>query len=410
MRDKRLWIVSVAVFLLLLPALVLLGNHCANAAGPKELKIGTIMPISGPLGAIGLAWDRGFDLCADMINEQGGLKVGADRYRIEFIHEDGKMSPEASAAAANKLVHQDKVKFVMGEIMTPASQAIYEVTKPAGVLHILTYTQDPYREDMWAIGADTPDIVLLMPTTNLAYRAFFEYLAKTYPNVKTVVHAESNYPLVRIIEEAKRAAQAAGLQVVGVERYDFGWSDFYSFATAILKHKPDAISMEHCGPDQAALMIKAAREQGFKGPIMSLGSASAVFILAGAGAENSHDIMADQAYAGDPDAPAAMRDVKKRWEAKYPKEPWVDDALMPWDEVWVLAQAIEKANSIDPKQVVKVLQSMTKPGSLKTTFGPGYMGGLKTYGVNGLLVRPAPITVIQGEKIKMVKWFTPVVP
>lgn len=410
MRGKRLWIVCIGVLLLGLPVATVLGSHYANAAGPKVLKIGTIMPISGPLGAIGLAWDRGFDLCADMINEQGGLKVGADRYRIEFIHEDGKMSPEASAAAANKLVHQDKVKFVMGEVMTPASQAIYEVTKPAGVLHILTYTQDPYREDMWAIGADTPNIVLLMPTTNLAYRPFFDYLAKTYPSVKTVVHAESTYPLVRIIEEAKRAAQAAGLQVVGVERYDFSWTDFNSFATAILKHKPDAISLEDCGPDQAALIIKAAREQGFKGPIMSLGSASAVFILAGAGAENSHDIMADQAYAGDPDAPAAMKDVKKRWEAKYPKEQWVDDALMPWDEVWVLAQAIEKANSLDPMQVVKVLQSMTKPGSLKTTFGPGYMGGLKTYGVNGLLVRPMPITVIQGEKIKMVKWFTPVVP
>ena len=94
-------------------------------------------------------------------------------------------------------------------------------------------------------------------------------------------------------------------------------------------------------------------------------------------------------------------------EGKHPKEQWVDDALMPWDEVWVLAQAIEKANSLDPMQAVKVLQSMTKPGSLKTTFGPGYMGGLKTYGVNGLLVRPMPITVIQGEKIKMVSGSLP---
>ena len=85
-----------------------------------------------------------------------------------------------------------------------------------------------------------------------------------------------------------------------MERYDFSWTDFNSFATAILKHKPDAISLEHCGPDQAALIIKAAREQGFKGPIMSLGSASAVFILAGAGAENNHDIMADRHMPATP--------------------------------------------------------------------------------------------------------------
>jgi hypothetical protein len=38
------------------------------------------------------------------------------------------------------------------------------------------------------------------------------------------------------------------------------------------------------------------------------------------------------------------------------------------------------------------------------------MGGLKTLGVNGMLVRPSPITVIQGGKIKMVKWVTPELP
>jgi ABC-type branched-subunit amino acid transport system substrate-binding protein len=83
---------------------------------------------------------------------------------------------------------------------------------------------------------------------------------------------------------------------------------------------------------------------------------------------------------------------------------------MPWDEVWVLAQAIEKANSLNPETVVKTLEGLSKPGSLKTTFGPGHMGGLKTFGVNGMLVRPVPITVIQGNNINMVKWVTPELP
>ncbi len=410
MRSMKHGVGCVGLALLAMLVVLLLGSGYGTAAAPKVLKIGTVMPISGPLGVIGLAWDRGFDLAADMINEQGGLKVGGERYRIEFIHEDGKASPEAAAAAANKLVFQDKVKFVMGEVMTPASQAIYEVTKPAGVLHVLTYTQDPYRDDMWGIGADNPLLVLLMPTTNLAYRPFFDYLAKTYPKVKKVVHSESTYPFTRIIDEAKKTAKSAGIEVIGVERYDYGWTDFYPFATAVLKYKPDAVTVEHAGPDQIALMIKALREQGFKGPVMSLGSASAVFITAGAGAQNSYDLICNQAYAGDSDAPKAMKDVKTRWEKKYPKEPWVDDALMPWDEVWALAQAIEKANSLDPQVVLKTLEGMTKPGSLKTTFGPGHMGGLKTYGVNGMLVRPFPITVVQKGKIKMVKWVTPELP
>jgi branched-chain amino acid transport system substrate-binding protein len=411
MQGRRRLVVWVSLLVLALAVTpVFVGGRRAEAAGPKILKIGTIMPLSGPLGVIGLTWDRGFDLCADTLNEQGGLKIGSEKYLIQFIHEDGKASPEACAAAANKLVYQDKVKFVIGEVMTPASQAIYGVTKPAGVLHVLAYTQSPYREEVWGVGPDNPLLVLLMPTTNLAYKPFYDYLAKTYPKVKRVVHAESTYPFNKIIQEAENTAKASGLQVVGVERYDYAWTDFYPFMTAILKHQPDAISVEHAGPDQMALMVKAARELGFKGPILSLGSASPVFVLAGAGAVNCYDIMCDQAYAGDPSAPEPMRKAKQRWEAKYPKEQFADDALMAWDEVWVLAQAIEKAQSLDPAVVLKTLESMSAPGSLKTTFGPGHMGGLKTLGVNRELVRPIPISVIQGKEIKMVEWVTPVLP
>jgi ABC-type branched-subunit amino acid transport system substrate-binding protein len=300
---------------------------------------------------------------------------------------------------------------VLGEIMTPASQAIYGVTRPAGVLHLLSYTQDPYRQDMWGIGPDNPLLVLLLPTTNLAYKSFYQYLAKTYPSVKRLVHCEVPYPVPRIIEEAKIQAEAAGLAVVGVERHDYAWTDYYPFATTVLKYRPDAVSVEHAGPDQMALMIKALREQGFKGPVMSLGSSPANAVAAAAGPQNSYDLMFNQAHTADPNAPQAMKNVKKRWEAKYPGEPYVDDALMPWDEIWVLAQVLEKAGSLDPQKVLSTFESLNKPGSLQTVFGPGYMGGLKTYGVNRMLVRPVPVTVVQrGGVIKMASWSTPEVP
>jgi ABC-type branched-subunit amino acid transport system substrate-binding protein len=105
-----------------------------------------------------------------------------------------------------------------------------------------------------------------------------------------------------------------------------------------------------------------------------------------------------------------MKEVTKLWQAKYPKEAFVDDALMAWDEVWVLAQGIEKAKSLKPEAVLKALEGMSKAGSLKTTFGPGHMGGSKTLGVNGMLVRPFPITVVQSGKINMVKWVSSELP
>ncbi|MGD0919113.1 MAG: ABC transporter substrate-binding protein [Thermodesulfobacteriota bacterium] len=414
MDRKKLWVGCIGLLLLALVVMPFVGGnyYAKEAAGAKILKIGTVSPISGPLGVIGLTWGRGFNLFADWLNEQGGLKVEGDRYQIEFVHEDSKASPEAAAAATNKLVYQDKVNFVIGDVLNPCSEAIYSVTKPAGVLHVLLYTMDPYREDQWGLGPDNPLLVLNMPTITLSYDSFFKYLQKTYPNVKKLVYGVANAgTFTRMVKEAVDTAEATGFKVVGGETLDYGWTDWYPFATSLLKHKPDAIFIIHGGgPDTVAYEIKAIREQGFKGPIISFGSASPLLIPTTVGAKNSFDIICNQAYGGAPEATKMMKEVKKRWEAKYPKEAFIDDALMAWDEVWVLAQGIEKANSLKPESVLKALEGMNKPGSLKTTFGSGCMGGLKTLGVNRMLVRPFPITVVKGGEIRMVKWVTPSLP
>jgi branched-chain amino acid transport system substrate-binding protein len=414
MRGKKYWVGCISLLLVALVVMPLIGRGYVKeaTAAPKILKIGTVSPISGPLGVIGLTWGRGFNLWADWVNEQGGLKVGGEKYQIQFIHEDSKASPEAAAAATNKLVYQDKVNFVIGDVLNPCSEAIYSVTKPAGVMHVLLYTMDPYREDQWGLGTDNPLLVLLMPTITLSYDSFFKYLHKTYPNVKNLAYGVANAgTFTRMVKEAVDTAEATGFKVVGGEILDYSWTDFYPFMTALLKSKPDGMFIIHGGgPDLVAVEIKAARELGFKGPIISFGSASPLLIPSTVGAKNSYDIICNQAYGSAPEATKMMKEVKKRWDAKYPKEAFIDDALMAWDEVWTLAQGIEKANSLKPEAVLNALEGMKKPGSLKTTFGPGCMGGLKTLGVNRMLVRPFPVTVVQGGKINMLKWITPELP
>jgi branched-chain amino acid transport system substrate-binding protein len=396
------------VGLLLVP--VLTGGCAKPATGPaKTLKIGTVMPISGPWGAIGLCWDRGFDLAADKVNEQGGLKVGGDTYLVQFIHEDSKTDPAASTSATTKLIHQDKVNFVFGAIVESASEAIQKVAQEAGVLHVLTYSTipEPYA---WGAGGDVPLMVLLCPPTCRGYGVVFDYFANAYPNVKTMVHSENLFPHEPLMVLAADMLKDRGIEVVGTERFDPAAADFYPWATACLKYNPDAISVDHSGPEQMGKQIKALREQGFKGPIISLAPISPVFLLAGAGAENCYDIVCQSPYAQAPDVPAAMKAVVDGWNTKYAGEPFIDDALMAYDCVSVLLQGIEKANSLDSNAIMNALESMNKPGNLNTVFGPGYMGGKQTIGANRELLRTVAISVIQGNDIKNVKWAMPELP
>jgi ABC-type branched-subunit amino acid transport system substrate-binding protein len=117
----------------------------ATTAGPsttgaptgeaKTLKIGTIMPQTGPLAILGLSFTRAWDIYADDVNSTGGVKIGNDTYTIEFIHEDSKGSAEGASTAASKLVNQDKVNLVIGAILESEMAAINQVTQAAGVLY-----------------------------------------------------------------------------------------------------------------------------------------------------------------------------------------------------------------------------------------------------------------------------------
>ncbi len=124
------WVIFLGVVLFAMPVF--------GKGGKKYLHIGGVAVLSGPVSETGLAWSRGWELAFDKINERGGLKIGEDTYHIKLFVEDSKLSADGGITAATKLVYQNKVKFVLGEIADWITNPIYTVTKPAGVLQVIT--------------------------------------------------------------------------------------------------------------------------------------------------------------------------------------------------------------------------------------------------------------------------------
>lgn len=411
MVSKKWLLVSISLLALVLAVMPVLTGGCAKeGAGTKTLKIGTVMPISGPWGPIGLTEDRGMDLLVDKFNEQGGLKVGGDTYLVELIHEDsGSEDPGTSTNAANKLIYQDKVNIVMGSIVESASHAIQDVTEEAGVLHVLTYCTIPPPYG-WGAGSDEPLMFLACQTICRGYDVMFDYLHENYPNVKTAVHADNLYPHEPLMDLSAELLAERGIEVVGMTRFDPGAADYYPWAADCLKYNPDAVTVDHSGPAQMGKQVKALREQGFEGPIVSLAPISPIFILQGGGAENCYDIICQAAYAEAPGVPAGLTEVLNRWNEKYPTEAYADDALHGWNIVWSTFQAIEKAGSLDPEEIMAAVESMNKPGDVQVAEGDAYFGGAQTIGANRELVKTEAIAVIQGNDITNVLWFLPELP
>ena len=398
------WVIFLGVFLFAMPV--------SGAGGKKYLRIGGAAVLSGPVSETGLAWSRGWELAFDKINEQGGLKIGKDRYFIKLFIEDDKMSAEGGITAATKLVHQNKVKFLLGEIADWITNPIYTVTRPAGVLQVVTYLNKSgdVEGSVADVGPKKPLRIRVHHAGDEVFRPNFEYLVKAYPNVKTVGFTLLDFPgynaFIPIIEGL---AKEFGLKVVGkTERYPIQIQDFHPLWTRLLEYKPDAVYSIVCGITHPGMQLKTARELGFKGPLFYSVPADPILARTIAG-PNSTDLFGAALAVDDPTLPPVIKEIKERWLAKY-AEDFVSDAVFAYDGAWILAQVIEKAQSVDPQAVLSTFETLSQPGSLQSVFGEARVGGLKTFGANRVLVRPIPISGLKNGKAEVYRYYTPEIP
>jgi branched-chain amino acid transport system substrate-binding protein len=385
-------IIAMIVLFLIAPGSVL--------SETKRITIGAVEPITGPISLWGIGCARGYEMYFDMVNEAGGIKIGNDRYLIDFKYEDNKGNPEASATAARKLVQRDGATYIFGAILESSSAAIYGVTSPANVLQLMTWVNiTGHAAD---VGPKKPLLARPMISPHDSHTPILNYLVEEYPQAKTIVVSAPNIGYEPMIERLRVSAKKRGLEVVAVEKWEWGTEDFVPVYLKAMSHKPDVAWAMING--QANYQLRAAREIGYKGVFVSDGSADAKMFVDVAGPDAVTDVICAGLDYGF--TTPAMKDVIKRYEKKYGEE-FNTPPFFGWEEASVLIQAMEKAQSVDPAKVLSALETMTKPGDIKNIYGPAHIGGLKDFGVNRILVRPIPVTHIMKGKTKVMKLIMP---
>jgi len=123
---------KTTVFVLVL-AMSLIVSACAHAA-PAEILVGINAEITGAIPMVGAACKNAAEMAAEEINSAGGLEVGGKKYTIKLVIADNENKPESAAAAATKLVTQDKVLIHIGANASknaiPASSVCNELQCP----------------------------------------------------------------------------------------------------------------------------------------------------------------------------------------------------------------------------------------------------------------------------------------
>ncbi len=82
-------------------------------ATEKVVKIGFLAPLTGEVAAWGKPGLDGCSIWADWTNADGGIKIGDEAYKVEFVAYDDEYDPGKARTGAVKLIKEDGVKFIM---------------------------------------------------------------------------------------------------------------------------------------------------------------------------------------------------------------------------------------------------------------------------------------------------------
>ena len=369
--------------------LVLVFFNVPSLAQPV-LKVGTFNPRTGPAAAWGLNNDRGVALCAEEWNEKGGVTVKGQKYKIELIHEDDKYRGEEAVKAVNKLIFTDKVKFIVSPIASICVMAAQPTTEANKV--ILIFNGYGPRE---ILKGKPYSFRTYVPADHSA-PAFFSFIHKRYPEFKTVVHiAPNNTGGWTGTQADNDACDAIGIKVLASEFFEPATQDFSPMIIRILPLKPDFVSLTGTPGAPAALIIKQARELGYKGRFVHGGIFPADEIGPVAGWENIEGFLDTSLSMEGPLCPPGLKRVGAKWVAKYGKVGFPAGGS-GYNNLNVLLWGIEKANSLDTEQVREGIENLR---DIEVMEGKSNWGGQEHYGIKHQLIAPVVISEIRDRKL-----------
>jgi len=243
----------VPVVLSLVASLVLVTTALAEEA----FKIGVITELSGDLATGGNITKRGYDLWAQEVNAKGGIDIKGKKYPVKLIYADAQSNPAAGAAAAERLITQEKVDFILGPYSSGVTLAVAPVVDKYKIPMITGSAESPLiwkNKFLYTFGT--------IPPINFTGATSIKTLLDLKPTPKTIAIIGSNDAFSKATAEAyKSAAEAAKLKVLKFSIVPSG-QDMTPLLSAVRSMKPDLIAFG--GHDEEHVkFIKALRQIGY---------------------------------------------------------------------------------------------------------------------------------------------------
>ncbi|BDR10745.1 branched chain amino acid ABC transporter substrate-binding protein [Comamonas testosteroni] len=335
-------------------ATVVAGMAGGVMAQEQIIKIGHIGPTSGPQAHFGKDDENGVRMAIEDLNAKG-MEIGGKKVKFVLVAEDDVADPKQGTAASQKLC-DDKVAgavaFVNSGVAIPSSK----VFQDCGIPMITGAATNP---DLTKPGWNTTYRVIA--NDNALGAALASYAAKNLKLKNVAVIDDRTAYGQGLANVFKKDAAKHGIKIVANEFTNDKATDFMAILTSIKAKKPDAIFYGGMY-GQAGPMLRQMAQLGMNDVKMFGGDGICVTELAkvAAGAKPLENVVCADGGASIAKMPGGT-EWKKRYDAKYPGQFQVYSPYF-YDGTMLLADAMKRANSWDPKVYIPFLQKSDYSG------------------------------------------------
>ena len=364
-----------------------------TGATDTEIKIGNIMPYSGPASAYGII-GRTEAAYFKKINDEGGI----NGRKINYISYDDAYSPPKTVEQARKLVESDEVLFIFNSLGTPSNSAIHKYMNTKKVPQLFVAT----GATKWNDPQNFPWTMGWQPNYQSETQIYAKWLLKNKPDAKIAVLFQNDDYGKDYLKGLKDGLGAkAASMIVAEESYETTEPTIDSHIVKLKSSGAD-VFMNITTPKFAAQAIKKVAEIGWK-PLHFLNnvSASVGSVMKPAGFENGQDIISAD-YLKDVSDPewkndAGMKEFLAFMDKSFPEGDKLDKGtIVGFAVAQTLVKVLKQCGDDLTRENI-----MKQAASLKDFRTEALLPGIKiNTGPNDF----APISQLQLERFKGERW------
>jgi len=360
MKSTRSWLI-----ILFLIGILFMGTFPGEAA-EKTVRIGALWPLSGPASREGQEAKAAVELAKDIINNKTDLKgvpmaeteglPNLGGAKIEIVWADHQGKPEIGRAETERLITVEKVVAMIGAYQSAVVLAATPVSERYGVPFLVADATNPdiCKKGLKTVFRTTPINTVYVRDAQDMIDEFQKKFGTHYK--KIAFSHDPSFQGVDFSREGKELAENRGYQVVGMVATQDPATDVTPDVLKIKSLQPDILILHHYSAN-AILFQKAFGKYKLdvKAMIAYSNSYNLSDFLNGAGKE------ADYLFTPGTFPPriigtqAKIQQVNEMFRKRSGLDRMSDVAARDIQALLVLADAINRAKSVDPKAIVKAL-------------------------------------------------------